>query len=484
MRFPPSAEFVKQSLSAHSWLGLVVGAAMYLVCLTGTLLVFHEEIARWEQPEVEEFPNVSAETVSDAFNEWFADESRVTPHLYAILPTAAVPRVRFASETDSWFMNEDGSIGPEERNDWSEMLLDLHLYLHLPKTWGMVVVSALGALLVALVISGLFAHPKIFRDAFKLRIGGNRQLEQTDIHNRLSVWGLPFHLMIGVTGAYFGLALIVLGVYATMYADGDAEGVVAAVFGDDPDLEQAAGPMPLDRMLAQMPELAPGQTPILITVHDAGTPQRYAEVLATVKGRLIYSENYLFDADGQFLHKRGFSDGDAGKQIIYSIYRLHFGRFGGFGIKLLFAVLGVALTVVSATGINIWLARRRCKSYLDDLWTGIVWGAPPALAASALLAVGFSLPALPGFWLSYVAAMCFSLWRRDDLASKQWLQLIGALLLLLLAAGHATRLSFTDASLPVNSVLLLAAGTFALLGYGSLKRYRAQLGQDLTVQGA
>lgn len=472
MQFQLTADFVKRSLSAHSWLGLVVGAAMYLICLTGTLLVFHEELTRWEQPEVEEFSDYDPAVVSTAFNEWFSAEDRITPHLYAVLPTPAVPRLRFASETESWFIHADGSVGAVERNRWSEMLLDLHLYLHLPKSWGMILVSALGALLVALIISGFLAHPKILRDAFKLRLGGNRQLEQTDIHNRLSVWGAPFHLMIAVTGAYFGLALIVLGLYANMYADGDAEGVVASVFGGDPELHQVIGPLKLDAALNQMPDVAPGQTPILVTVHDAGSADQYIEVLTTMNGRLIYSENYLFDANGQYLSKRGFSDGDAGKQVIYSIYRLHFGRFGGLGVKVLYGLLGMALTVVSATGINIWLARRKRKSYLDDVWAGVVWSVPGALGISAFLSASLGIAPLPGFWLPYVASIVFCIWRRDERRAKRWLQIAGAIVLFLLVGFHALQFDGSrGVSMPVNITIII--GAVMLIGLSSANRRTA-----------
>jgi uncharacterized iron-regulated membrane protein len=95
----------------------------------------------------------------------------------------------------------------------------------------MIVVSALGAMLVGLVVSGLFAHPRLFRDAFNLRLKGSALLEQVDMHNRLSVWGMPFHLMIVVTGAYFGLALPFLAVAANEFFNGDREAAIEAVFG-------------------------------------------------------------------------------------------------------------------------------------------------------------------------------------------------------------------------------------------------------------
>lgn len=59
-----------------------------------------------------------------------------------------------------------------------------------------------------------------------------------------------------------------------------------------------------------------------------------------------------------------------GKQVVYSMYYLHFGHFGGFAVKLIYTILGLALTVVSVTGINIWLARRRHRDALNDLWRG------------------------------------------------------------------------------------------------------------------
>ena len=55
---------VKNSLSAHSWLGLLVGALMYAICLSGALLVFHAELEQWEQPDVAEFAQIDVNGTS------------------------------------------------------------------------------------------------------------------------------------------------------------------------------------------------------------------------------------------------------------------------------------------------------------------------------------------------------------------------------------------------------------------------------------
>ncbi|MGH8167517.1 MAG: PepSY-associated TM helix domain-containing protein, partial [Woeseiaceae bacterium] len=430
--------------------------------------VFYEEFERWEQPYVDEFRDVDPQVADAAFNGVLASGIRVTPHMYPVLPTESVPRLRIATEDESWFLNADGSLAEAERNDWTEMLLDLHLYLHLPESWGMILVSALGAVLCALIISGLVAHPKIFKDAFNFRTKGSRHLEQADIHNRLSVWGVPFHLMIAITGAYFGLALPILAVFADARDDGDREAVIASVFGREPELDQPAGPLAIESALRQMETIAPGATPFLITAHDVGEPNRFFSVSAAHPGRMIYSENYLFDASGTFLRTDGFSDGEVGKQAIYSIYRLHFGHFGGLPVKVVYGLLGLALTVVSVTGINVWLARRKTRDYLNDVWAGVVWGVPLALAVSAVTQVLLNIPSGGIFWLTILAATAASLRFRDEVRSARALKRAFVVATGILLAGFFIRFgadAMTRAALGMNLALFAVLLVFARLSF-------------------
>ena len=464
MRLALSRDFAKRSLFAHTWLGLLLGAPMYLVCLTGTLLVYHEELARWAEPDVEEFTEFANGAVAAAFNELFASDAERTSRLTVFLPTETLPRLRFESQKGGWFMNEDGSIGPQEEGGWLDALQRLHFYLHLPRAWGVVAVSGLGAFLVALILSGLFGHRRLFRDAFKLRLGGNRQLAQTDLHNRLSVWGTPFYLMIGITGAYFGFALIVLGVYADLHAGGDRTAVVQSVFGEAPRIEAGRGPLMIESVLEQMAVLAPDEAPIRLTVHNADSPDRYLEVRTALPRRFTHSERYVFTADGRFSHKHGFSDGDAGKQVIYSLYRLHAGQFGEVVTKVFYGLLGLAMTVVCATGMNIWLAKRRSETVSNDLWAGIVWGAPVALAVSALAAVCFGIVPVPVFWSSYGLVVGYCLFRRDERSARRRSQAAGAAALLALAACHvAVFRSQAAADMAVNTTLAVTAVVLLLL---------------------
>ena len=49
----------QNALNAHTWVGVFLSVLLFLVCLSGTVAVFHLEFERWEQPHIEEIKNVS-----------------------------------------------------------------------------------------------------------------------------------------------------------------------------------------------------------------------------------------------------------------------------------------------------------------------------------------------------------------------------------------------------------------------------------------
>lgn len=467
-----SPSLVKSSLSSHSWIGILVGALMYLVCLSGTLAVFYQEFERWEQPAAEESMAIDPLLVERAYNEvWQQSLQEEAPvhaegeeehrHMFVLLPTENIPRTVISSDSGGWFMNQDGTLGEKVNHEWTHLLINLHLYLHLPISFGMIVVSILGAMLCGLIISGFLAHPGIFKDAFSLRLKGARRLEQTDIHNRLSVWGAPFHLMIAVTGAYFGLAMLISLVTATAFYDGDSTALMADVYGAEPKLNQPLDqPLAIAKALQQMPEIAPGTTPFYITVEDAGEPEQYMLIGAEHPGRMIYAEQYRFDSAGNYLNKAGFSDGEAGKQIIFSVYRIHFGHFGGFAVKVLYLIFGLALTVVSVSGINIWLAKRKQRDALNNIWVGLVWGTPVALALSAITQIIFQIPSVAVMWVAVALAIGAAQYLNDDARAKAGLQVAGALMIGLLITCYLIKFgafAFTPIAMGVNISLVLVA---------------------------
>lgn len=473
MAFKLSPALVKNSLASHSWLGLLTGALMYWVCLSGTLSVLYQEFERWETPAVAEFTEINPEGIERAYQAFMKDQE-ATEHAYVLLPRPGMPRTQLLSDYSCRTLNPDGSLGESAEHPWTHLLTDLHLYLHLPSSWGMILVSALGAMLCALILSGLLSHPRLFKDAFHFRRKGNARLEQTDLHNRLSVWGAPFHIMIAVTGAFFGLSSLFSWVAAEAFFEGDTDALVEEVYGGHPELEPSEGPLAIAQAVRQTLAMAPEDArPIYVTIEHPDTDEEHIIVGTHYPDRLIYAEQFLFSGEGEFLNKVGFSDGEPGRQAIFSVYRLHFGHFGGIGVKLLYLVLGLALTVIAVSGINIWLAKRKHRDYLNNLWVGLVWGTPLAFALSAITQVLIGWPSVALFWGTIIVAMGTAQWLDREALSRRWLQWLTVACLLLLALGHilvfGTK-ALAGAALWINIGLVLVAATLALIALRSFRR--------------
>ena len=434
---------IKASLDAHSIIGLCAGGLLYLICLTGTLAVFADYFERWEQPRITEFTDYDGQTITTAIESYRQRTGQFADGLHVVLPSESQPRMHISGDHKEWYLQADGSLGEPVREGWTHMLRELHYYLHLPKTIGSLITGTLGALLVALIISGIVAHPRIFKDAFSLRLGGTRRLEQADIHNRLSVWGLPFHLMMGITGAFFGLVGPLIFVSAAAFYASDRHALIDDIYGADPVLDAPVVALDIARILDTQKQRFPQAQPIFIVAQKLGTAQQFIEIGATLPGRLIYAEMYRYSVDGQYIDTQGLADGPLGRQALYSVYRLHFGQFGSLWVCAVYGVLGLALTIISASGINIWLARRGGRNWINDVWAATVWGLPLALSLSAFASIVLGLSALGSFIATCIIAVLYCLWCKSEQRSASRLQ--GALSMSLLVLSASFFIRFPDA---------------------------------------
>lgn len=417
MKLVPDSATVKRGLSAHAAIGLLAGALLYIVCLSGTLLVFYEEWQRFEQPAPPQMTAIDPDAVQRGIAALMATErgKPATTHLYVDMPVAELPTTRLITDTQSVHIDAQGRIvGPEEIA-WSNFLYGLHYTLNIPVADGLVgitIVGILGMLMIALAISGVIAHPKIFRDAFRLRTRHGGGVALSDWHNRLSVWTLPFTLAIALTGAVIGLATVTATAMAERWYGGDLEALYATIFGAEGEPNPAPAPLPnVAAALRYMNAHYPDVRLTYVTVHEPGTAGQHVQLVAEHPRRLIFGEYYMFDSAGRFHGTAGLADGDLGQQAAASNYDLHFGNYGGLPVKIAYAIFGLALTVVSATGVHIWLGKRRRRGTdeprLYAAWSGAVWGAPAALAITLVvrLIAGNGAPFAAIFWLCLVLAI-------------------------------------------------------------------------------
>jgi uncharacterized iron-regulated membrane protein len=393
---PP--QFVRAMLAGHSALGIAFAALIYIVCLSGTLAVFLHELQRWEQPDA---PVVTTAATPDAVNAALnaayqkALAANAAHDVFIMGPGPVQNRfmINFHDHESGveghWLADDRGTLVVEHRAPWSEFIGDLHMHLHLPRTWGLFLVGLTGVALLSSLISGLLSHPRIFKDAFALRWGGSRRLQDADLHNRLGVWGLPFHVVVSATGALLGLSTLIVGVLALAAYDGDSEKAFATILGPQATEDETAAPVPdIAAMIRHVQADNPGAEFVTANIQHIGKVGQMVHVGMRTPGHLAMANSYYFDGAGNPRGDAGLETGSIGKQILGALQPLHFGWFGGFAVKIIYGILGLALTIVTHSGITIWLARRRdagCPAPgWEKVWSGVAWSQPLAFAATAL----------------------------------------------------------------------------------------------------
>ncbi|MCJ2179391.1 PepSY-associated TM helix domain-containing protein [Novosphingobium album (ex Hu et al. 2023)] len=460
---------VRRALSGHAAIGLLISAALYLVCLSGALAVLQEYLQRWEEPAAAEMPSISPIAAQHALESIVARQGKPTTHAFIHLPTDGLPRVVITTDNGAAYVDASGNYDAPEAHVWTEFVLFLHYYLNLPQFWGLLATGTLGVMLCGATVTGVLAHPRIFRDAFRMRLRGRPQLSRSDLHNRFGVWLLPFVAVLGFTGAILGLGeLVFLGIAQERY-QGEFEASYAPLFGAEPKADTRPAPMArADRALAWMAEHQPQHRVTYVTVEDPGTTGQRIEVLASHDRRLIYGETYLFDGQGQYLGHVGLSDGPSGRQAIASIYKLHFGTFGGAPVVLAYFVFGLALCAVISTGTTLWLMKRRSRGYpsprLEAMWGAVIWGSPMAIVLVYWLRTfaGAQAPLVPVFWGILMLCCLLAAVRPGEPTLRRQRAALGCGLFAT-GVGHFALASAHPASSVVIDASLALAGTVLVL---------------------
>lgn len=389
---------VRAILKGHSSLGLAFAAVLYLVCLTGALAVFVAEFTRWENPTAPRVTALSADALWQTYTEALARAGGPVDRILMVLPEPEKPLLRVRTEAPGagereWIADAEGHIAAPVHKGWSDLLVRLHVSLHLPRAWGGFLVGLAGVALLSSLISGILAHPRIFRDAFHLRLGGSRRLQEADLHNRIGVWALPFHIIVSLTGALLGLSTVIIAVLGMVAFQGNTAKVYALF--RTPRLAVDARPAPpldLRPMLADAARRVPaGRIDYLRIEHPTRRDGSVELQVEDGSHHIAGTDAYGYDRDGRLYHAKRARENPLGGQILGSLGPLHFGWFAGPVVKVAYGLLGLGLAYLASGGVLLWIARRRDRGRpvpgWERLWIAFAWGQPCALAAAALVAV-------------------------------------------------------------------------------------------------
>lgn len=366
----------------HTWSGLVVGWALYMMFLAGTASVFKDEISTWMRPEIPRATNVAeALTLAERRLVQVAPDAQ---RWSITLPDDRDPTMQIA-----WRPRE--SNGDRNAADVREVLSpttgmpltvretrggDLFYRLHYRFEFqgrnGWWFSGAAAVVMLVSLVCGVIIHKRIFNDFFTFRSRSSKQRAWLDAHNLLAVVLLPFHFVITYTGLVPIMSTVMPWAIVANYAEGspsaalhDYDSVRNAysrdLRPDDIKRDYAGERAPLASLNAVRIEAErrwEGVHVGRINVLNPGDKSALIELSRHERGQISNRSERLF-FDGVTGVYAGASSPSGGvSQVSAVMYGLHMVRFADATLRWIVFVVGLAGSAMIATGSIVWVTKR------------------------------------------------------------------------------------------------------------------------------
>lgn len=364
--------------SLHTWTGLLLGWVLYAMFLTGTVSYFKDELSQWMRPEL---PALKQRLDQATTAQRIADE------LGRIVPDASMWSVKLPdAHSNSVYAFWRGGDRQAPRGGFGEGIFDpqtgarfaargtlggdffyrFHFqFYYMSPLWGRWLAGIAAMFMLIAIIAGVITHKKIFTDFFTFR-WGKGQRAWLDAHNALSVFGLPFHLMITYTGLVTLMALYFpWGEQTALRTPAERQqlAVELSAFGALPSTPSGQkAPLASIADMVRQAEARWGEGTVgRVNAALPGDAGARVAVTRGDAGRVSMSPSYLeFDgANGRLLavHDRV----GAAAETRGVLYALHLGRFGDIETRWLYFLVSFMGTAMVGTGLVMWTVKRRQK---------------------------------------------------------------------------------------------------------------------------
>ncbi len=508
----------KRLVALHGWSATALAILLYVIMLTGTIVVLDNEINGWAEGRAGDAP-VFTDRTDDIVHRFAAQAppelhdtvflgrgSGATLNLFFGAPKPhpdggtelfgrhflVHPATGVLQTARAGFFSETVRHRPEAA--LADFLVDLHVRLHVPGRLGLYLTGLLGITMLVAAITGVLIHKHILRDLFTTERPGARLVSFRDRHTLAGVWSLPFAVLLSFTGAFLSFAISLgLPVVALVAFAGDQEAAIATVLGE---------PAHMDITRVQTTDIAAVFADAAIRagtevggaqIHHYGTASGTIETFhPAADGALTGTTLEYSAATGAFLRAPEIvgTAPSVGSTIAELMAPLHFGNFAGWWSRVIWVGLGGAMTYTIVSGMQLWLRRRQD----DPAWQHgsralslVAWGLPLAIAITAHVFLLTYLTGDPYHWTPrifvwsiiglLVLGIATQKWTLDDL-NRMLGTALGALLIALPVMRLQTGgLSWGEALLWGGDEVLVIDGTCIGLGFYCLAVLRRKSAQ-------
>ena len=357
----------------HLWLGIGSGIILFLVCLSGTILTFEEEI---KDLFAKEFVVADASGSRLSMKELSESLSKE-----GIVGNVTIPAVRdkalnFSVKTSPKerrgttyyvdpYSGEYQKVQKSNLDGFFMTMFIMHRWLLLDTEIGRPIVGVATIIFLFLSISGIILwFPKKmkwknFKPGFKIKLKANWKRINHDLHNTLGFYACIFLVIMSLTGLFWSFE---------WYRDAGSKVLGTKVFGNrggGPKFESALKPGTTEKTFEEILQIAStelnyeGETTITI-------PSTDKEVYTITKNNNsrfspVITDKLVFDRDGTLLHKELFADKPLNVQIASLIKPIHMGTIYGNFSKIIYFIACLIATSLPITGTLIWINKLKIK---------------------------------------------------------------------------------------------------------------------------
>jgi uncharacterized iron-regulated membrane protein len=366
-----SAKTIRGWYRVHKWTSLACTAFLLMSCVTGLPLIFHDELDSLLNHEVRpadlpaSAPNASLDSMLveaktrmpglEPYAIGFDDDE---PRVFVTFTPTPRPEgfqtVIFDRHTGK--LLETGTPG----KDLLSRILMLHreLFMGLP---GYLFMGSMALLFVISLLSGVLVYGPFMR---RLDFGTYRSDEAVrvrwfDLHNLVGIVTFAWMFVVGTTGLMNALSAPLFALWRAQ----TLPALLAPYHGQPLPVRLS----PVDTAVAHAAATLPSMeiTSILFPNGVVSSPRHY---VVWTRGKTPVTAKLFTPA----LIDAGTGEVTVAKGLpwylrVLEISRpLHFGDYGGFALKILWAVFDVASIVVLVSGLALWVLRKSVfEQWLD-----------------------------------------------------------------------------------------------------------------------
>ena len=446
----------------HTVSGITVSVLLFVIFFAGAFTLFREEINSWESNEPVSTGKRSSSVDCDKVLEAIAVKKAslygrtiyLTPgeKSVSIYLTPSADTTAKGAALKELELSYDKSTGKlKDQNDsfgTGTLLYWLHFYWQFGNP-GYYLAGFVALIFFLAIVTGVLVHwKKIRSNFFVFRPKTKWKTIWTDAHTALGTIGLPFQFLYALTGAMFGLGVLVSASGAAVLYNNDVDKVYELLYEQDNDsLGMRSPKIPkFNALVEKAGKRWPGFTTTRLTITNYGSSTMKLSVGGEVHPREQFLGNgeIVFDMHSKKIVKeRDPLEPTYTNGVWDSVFRLHYANYGKIGslgnylLKTAYFLLAFLTCFVIISGVMIWLEarnkknipdkRRRYNERVGAIYLAVCLTMFPVTALAMLVA-----KLLPGSvnesremilnwtffggWL--LLSVVFSLWKNNQLTNK------------------------------------------------------------------